>query len=250
MLSAAGLLSELYGYAVGQGAPGAYAKATVNYGPTIVKAASLTAPGNVTGKSANLTVSANDPQGATWLYYLWKVTSAARRHGHLRRQQHQCRPKRHDHLLQGRDLRRDGDGQRRQRVLDHQQPANQRRLHAQRHRRLPCRSKGRGRIEHFESHWQQRSTRGGGRGPVRQCTGHAAEFHLEHHSRAQRRRRRSAVRVATSPSTSPRLAPTRNPSRPPSAASSSLPRPRSASSPSRLPSWSQWPAGHPLGPAR
>ncbi len=70
------MLGNLYAEILGHGLPGAYAKATANTAPTVAKAASLVTAGNVTGKSAAVTVLGNDDGGAANLVYTWKVTSA------------------------------------------------------------------------------------------------------------------------------------------------------------------------------
>ena len=70
------MLGELYAHIVGHSVPGVYAKPAATASPTVAKAAGLTTAGNVTGKSANLSVLGSDAAGAATLTYTWKVTSA------------------------------------------------------------------------------------------------------------------------------------------------------------------------------
>jgi hypothetical protein len=76
VLSSASVLGNLHAQVLGHGLPGTYAKATANTAPAVAKAASLVTAGNVTGKSASVTVLGSDDGGAANLVYNWKVVSA------------------------------------------------------------------------------------------------------------------------------------------------------------------------------
>jgi hypothetical protein len=81
VLSAASLLGNLYVQVLGNSVPDLHVStppktATTNTAPTVAKAASVVAAGNVTGKSATVTVLGGDNGGESNLVYTWKVASA------------------------------------------------------------------------------------------------------------------------------------------------------------------------------
>ncbi len=75
-MSATSVLGNIYAQVASHGLPGAAPKTPANTAPTVAKSASLVTAGNVTGKSAAVTVLGSDDGGAANLHYTWKLSSA------------------------------------------------------------------------------------------------------------------------------------------------------------------------------